>query len=477
MSDHKELLRHSRNYMIANIATKALAFISIPVYTRLLSIEEYGIVNVFISVITIAPILFTLNTEVAISRYYFDSKNIDDFKAFVGCSVKISSFVFIIMTIISLLFLARLSEQLSFSYILTLSIIPVSFYKITNSIFSQIYNPIMESKKIAIVSSVQSYLAFGLSVIAILLLPSDKYYGYVLGNILAMLILGVYLYKQVKPYYNSSFKKEHVKYLLNYCLPYLPYSLSGVIIAQFGKIFISSDGGFSDAGLYSFASNIALIMLVLINLVHQAWNPYYFRYMNENDYISIDKDYDLIWRVTLLLGIFLSVFSSELGFILGKAEYMSSLSIIPVLVLGYIFYQWAYVYMRNTGYAKKTIWNGIVVVFSGIVNIVLNASLIPIYKDIGAALSFMFSYVVLFVLSWIVNKYILKVYSPRLKNFIVPFVYSSFFFAVVVAFESTCSDLSLFFSLFLKVIFSALAFIVLSFPYRNQFVRLYERIK
>ena len=81
MSDHKELLKHSRNYLFANIATKALAFISIPVYTRLLSVEDYGIVNVYISVIMIAPILMTLNTEVTIARYYFDSKDIDDFNS------------------------------------------------------------------------------------------------------------------------------------------------------------------------------------------------------------------------------------------------------------------------------------------------------------------------------------------------------------------------------------------------------------
>ena len=62
MSEHKELLKHSRNYLIANIATKALAFISIPVYTRLMSVEEYGVLNVYISIIMIAPILLTLNT-------------------------------------------------------------------------------------------------------------------------------------------------------------------------------------------------------------------------------------------------------------------------------------------------------------------------------------------------------------------------------------------------------------------------------
>lgn len=38
MSDFKALAKHSTNYLFATMATKALAFISIPVYTRLLSV-------------------------------------------------------------------------------------------------------------------------------------------------------------------------------------------------------------------------------------------------------------------------------------------------------------------------------------------------------------------------------------------------------------------------------------------------------
>lgn len=49
MSDFKALAKHSTNYLFATMATKALVFISIPVYTRLLSVYEYGIINVFMS--------------------------------------------------------------------------------------------------------------------------------------------------------------------------------------------------------------------------------------------------------------------------------------------------------------------------------------------------------------------------------------------------------------------------------------------
>lgn len=424
MSTHKELLKHSRNYLFANIATKALAFISIPVYTRLMTVEEYGVVNVLLSVLNIAPILLTLNLEVAISRYYYDTKDIEDFKRFVGCSIRLVVIAFIVTSVIFVLLLPLISSLLAFSTLLTLTILPISLYRITNSIFQQIYNPILQSKKIAIVSSVQTYLAFGLSVIAILCLPSNKYYGFVIGNLVAMMLLGIYMYRQIIPYFTNGWSREHILYIAKYCLPYIPYSLSGVIIDQLGRIFISNDSGFELAGLYSMAANIATIIAIFIGVVHQAWNPYYFKYLNEKDHKSLDTDYDIIWRITMILVVGISVFGRELGYILGGSKYLHSLYILPVLCVGYAFYQWAYVYMRNTGYAKQTIWNGVVVTLSGILNIYLVAILTGPYKELGVAIAFAASYALLMILSWLVNRLFLNVYTPPFSNFLIVGVFS-----------------------------------------------------
>lgn len=422
MTNYKELAKHSGNYFLATIATKALAFISIPVYTALLSVEEYGIYNVFLSTTSVATVLLTLNTEVAISRYYFDSKDGDDFKRFVGTSTRLSLSIFILMSLLLVVLCKPLAAYLDFEILLTLAIIPVSLYSIINSVFQQIYQPMLQSRKIAIVSSVQSYLAFALSTVFILLLNEKKYYGLVYGTILAMVILAIYSIKQIRPYYIGCWEKKKIKYILNYSLPYLPYSLSGIIIAQFGKLIIGQQQGFEAAGLYSFASNIATLMLVVITVAHSAWNPYYMRYMNEGDTQSIDRDYNLIWRITLICAGGLSIYGYELGWLLGKEEYCQGLYLIPVLALGYCFYQWSYVYMRNVGYAKKTIWNAVVVITSGLVNLILNYLLIGHLKDLGVAISFSFSYFIMLLLGWIINKSILHVYSTGVRKFFAPFI-------------------------------------------------------
>lgn len=476
MSDVRALLKHSLNYLFAQVATKALAFISIPVYTRILSVEEFGVVQVFLATVGIASVLLTLNTEVGISRYYYDRKSDDDFKEFVGTTIVIMSSVMVGISLVGILLLPWLSNELSFSYLLTLALLPVSIYNVSNSVFTQIYSVLLESKKIAIVSSVQTYLAFILSVVAILLLPKDKYYGQVIGTIAAMVVLWQYLVRQIKPYCIFHVKKEHVKYLLSYSLPYLPYTLSGIIIAQLGRIVISQYGGFGLAGQYSFATNIASIMLLFIGVVHSAWNPYYFQYMSDGDYKSIEKDYKLIWAVTLALGLVLILFGKELAFILGKEEYFSSIKFIPALIIGYIFYQWSYVYMRNTGFAKRVIWNALSVVTGGIVNITMCYLSINKYGEWGVVLSFILSYIVMLVTSWGINEWIIREYVPKFRSFFNPLIiWGMFVLAYYMVYELLTNNYveEFFFKLLLCIIY---CFCVI-FPYRDRICSVLKRKK
>lgn len=422
-SEHKEIFKHSGNYLFAVIANKALSFISIPVLTYLLTVEDYGIFNVFMSTLQIVTIILTLNTEVAISRYFYDAKDEEDFKRFVGTSLWLSLTIFVIMSLLFLLFSSQLSVYSGLERLLVILLIPLSLTGVLNNVFQQIYQPLLKSKKIAVVSSFNVYVGFVISILFILMMHEKRYYGMIYGSLTMAIAMGIYYYKEILRYSQNVFDKKYVKYILSFTLPYLPYSLSGIILIQFGKLIIGKQEGFHAAGLYSFASNIALLMMVIITVCHSAWNPYYMRYMNEKNYLKIDGDYDLIWKFSLLLGAFLSLFCYEIGAILARPQFILALYIVPILVLGYLFYQWSYVYLRNVAYAKKTIWNAIVVISSGIVNILLNAVLIQYYQELGVAISFAISYLFMLLFSWLTNKYLLKVYAPRVTQFLYPFLF------------------------------------------------------
>lgn len=459
MAGFKEILTHGRNYLIANLATRALAFISIPVYTRLLSTNDYGIVSIFLGVVAILASVMSFSADRSVSRYYFDQKSPEDFKRFVGTSSLLALVFFIFNSSLLLIFAEKFGNLVGLSRNLVYLIIPVSFINVIGLTFDQIFGPLKRSKNIATSSLSKVYLGFIFSILLILLFKSDKYFGQVFGQIIAGSLLMIYWVRSIKPYFKLSFDKSYVKYIFTYSIPLIPYALSGVIIEQFGKIAIGHSQNVSHAGYYSIALAISGLVSVAIAVTHQAWNPYYFEYMNSRNYVQIDKDYSKIFRITLFIAIGISAFGKEIGMLLAKKEFAGSLYLIPIFTLGYIFYQLAYAYMRNFGYSKKTYFMTITVLLSGLSNVLLNLILMKPLGELGAAISFVLSYMLMAFTAWLFNRYFVKLHATPFKLMLVPLVisipfYISFYFLAPL--ESII--LSVFIKVVLTLLFTAILF-------------------
>ena len=76
-------------------------------------------------------------------------------------------------------------------------------------------------------------------------METERYYGYIWGTIAAMILLATYLTRQIRPFtLNLKLIGNTSNICLAILLPYIPYTLSGIILAQFGRIFMSTHGGF-----------------------------------------------------------------------------------------------------------------------------------------------------------------------------------------------------------------------------------------
>lgn len=420
MADFKEILRHGANYLVANLATKALAFISIPVYTRLLTTNDFGIVNVFLGVSGILSSLLTLCCDQAVSRYYFDRNDDEDFKNFVGTSSIIAIVVFIINSLILLFLSGWISKLTGLNLLLVYLLIPYTLINIIGLTYEQIYTALRQSKKIAISSLLRAYVGFTLAIILIYLFKDNKYLGQVLGLISAGIVMIIIWIKGISKYFILVFDKKYLRYILKFSVPLIPYALSGVIIEQFGKIAIGTSLSISQAGFYSLALTISGLVGIVTTVTHQAWAPYYFEYMNSKDYKGHDSDIKRIFAITLIAAMGISTFGNEIGLVLASKSFTSSLYLIPIFVYGFVFHQFAYVYMRNFSFVHKTFYSSLVVITAGIVNVVLNIFVIPKFGEVGAAISFVISYLSMAIFAWIASKFIIKCYSTPITKLVMP---------------------------------------------------------
>ena len=406
-NDIFEVIKHTLNYFGANIATKALGFISIPVFTRLLSIEDYGIFNIYMAYANIFTVVLTLNSYTSVSRYFYEEK--EDFKEFVGTSILVS----LICLFFSLSLFMQFTEEISFysklNKYLVILIIPNVFINVINSIFVQIMSCQKKSKVIAVSSIVQSYFGFIISVILIVFfLDNQKYLGNIYGYLITASIMSIYFILRIKQYCKVIIIVKHIKYIINYSIPLIPYALSAVILEQFDRIMVGTINGANDAGLYSLAYNVGMLVIVFASSVQAAVVPDFFRLINNKEYervYSLDKK---TFSIILIVALGLICYSTELVKLLADAKFHSSLSIVPIIIIGYVFFALSNVYTRYIGYEKRTVWLAVILLIAGIVNILLNMVFLPIYGYEAAAYTTLISYFFMLSLAWIVAKMAVK---------------------------------------------------------------------
>ncbi len=417
MSNFKEILNHGKNYLLANLANRALAFVSIPVYTNLLTSEEYGIYAVFMSYLGILGSVLTFSVDGAVGRYYFSKKSDTDFRQFVGTSSLLAILIGGVNSLVLLILSPYVAKLVGLPLPVVWMLIPMTFINVWGLTFEQIFGVMKQSKILATTSLVRIWGGFVLSAVGILLMSTDKYYGQILGQIVIGIALCFYWGKRIKPYFEFSFRRDFVYFILRYSIPRMPYALSGILIEQFAKVTIGAEQGMADAGFYTLALTIAALTGISITIAHQAWNPYYYEYMNARDYVQHDKDQLRIFRLTIIVAFVIAAFGENIGMILANRNFYGSFYLIPIFVVGYMFYQLAYVYMRNFGYAIKTGYLSVVVFVAGAANIAMNLYTIPRWGQTGAAISFSVSYIIMTAIAWGINRWIIKVHGTALRKF------------------------------------------------------------
>jgi O-antigen/teichoic acid export membrane protein len=461
MANFAAFLKHGANYLIASLATRSLAFISIPIYTRLLSTEDYGIVSVFMGVSGLLVSVIALSADRSVSRYFFDQKSELDFKRFVGTSSILAAFFFVLNSCLLVCFAEDFGKMVGLTKNVVYLFIPFSMISIVGLTFEQIYGPLKKSKEIALYSVINVFLGFALSVVFLLLMKSDKFYGQIWGQIAAGSLMFFFWIRLIKPYFVWSFDKSYIKYIFTFSVPLIPYALSSVIIEQFGKMAIGGSQGMSEAGFYNLALSVSSIVNIVVVVTHQAWNPYYFEYMNSKNYAQLDNDFIKIFKITILVAFGVASFGKELGLLLAKKEFSGALYLIPIFTIGYIFSQLSFSYVRNFGHTKKTQYMTITILTSGISNVVLNVFFIKSLGQLGAAISFVISYIIMAVLAWFINAYFVKLHATPLKRLLVPIIVAVPFYIVlylIINIESVLAAIlikGLFFCLLTVIIFWA----------------------
>ncbi|MGH1335441.1 MAG: lipopolysaccharide biosynthesis protein [Aureispira sp.] len=415
-----DTFKHASTYFSGTLLVHLLGLVSLPVFTAYLTADEYGIVNVFTSYLLMTAVLITLNLHWAVSRYYFEEDK-TDFEDFLGSIVLGVTVSFIVLGGLMWFFEAQMAVLLNLPVHLIKWLLLTAYLIVILAIFTQLMVATKQSKRQSIVQVAWQYGKFSLTVAGLIWLSGQTYWldgqeesytymGKIIGEWIGTFFIACYALSQI--YRHLSFKNlqwAHIRYALSFSIPLIPFALSNYILTSFDQWYIDQSIGHAQAGQYAFAYKIGMIYMGLGAALMDGANPSYYKYMNNKEHHSVWQQVDSMTKLLVLGACFLILFAIDAGTLLSSNPvFLEALPIAPVIVGAYVFHGISNFANRGIYFIKKNSYLAVIILISGVVNILLNAYFIPLYDYKAAAYTTLASYFLMMVLSIVVTTYILK---------------------------------------------------------------------
>ncbi|EHY8868605.1 polysaccharide biosynthesis C-terminal domain-containing protein, partial [Vibrio parahaemolyticus] len=211
---------------------------------------------------------------------------------------------------------------------------------------------------------------------------------------------------------------SHVKSAFLFAIPLIPHVVTNSMLAQVDRLLINKFLGPSDTGVYSFAYNISICIVVFIMAWNSSWQPKLYKLIETGSQVEAKK---VILKSTcylLLVTVGLMVFSYEISNIISANDYANSSKVLLLLIMGNSLIHVYLSYANYIFYSKKTIFISISTTVSLVLNIALNYFWIPFFGIEGAAWATVLSYATLCVLNYIFSVKYLKLSNLSLLVFI-----------------------------------------------------------
>jgi len=172
-----------------------------------------------------------------------------------------------------------------------------------------------------------------------------------------------------------------------------------------------------ELGLYSVGVTIASTIVFLTGGFRVAWMPIvYSSFREEESKQFYARIFDYFWSLVFLGAIGISLFSKEILSILTPPTYLGAYTVVPIVVLGVVFFNAVGFFSFGIGIARKTQYRLVLGIIAAALNVGLNFLLIPDYGMVGAAIATLISSTIYAVGSFLVSQKLYHV-NYDLKTF------------------------------------------------------------
>lgn len=394
------LLRASSVYAIISALDGFVSFLVLPILTRYLTPEDYGLASMFSLLVSIFGIFVGLGTQGAVNRAYFEQDI--NFKEYVFNCIVILLFGSLLTLIVTLIFVDTISlfSTIPVTWVI-FAVIVSSFDFITYSVLS-IYQARMAAKKYAVIQALKTMLSAALSIILIIVVGM-RWEGRVIGQssaIIAISLIGLLI---LKSWVKWKLCFRYVRHALAFGVPLIPHALGGMLMVYTDRFIITNTLGVEKTGIYVVGWQVGNVISILADAFNKAYAPWLFaRLNNDNQYEKsrLVKLTYLYYLLILSIAISLGLFAPFMIRILLGKDFHGSSPVVLWIAIGGAFTGMYYMVVNYIFYTRKTYILAIITFTSGIFNAVFTYLFVIRFGVIGASYSYALTCFFQFLLTW-----------------------------------------------------------------------------
>lgn len=341
--DNKNLIKGTMVYSLSNIVTKLGSLIFLPIITRLLTKEEFGIVGTLGPIATLFGVVLGLGLYNAQMKKYIDLK--DDERE-MGSYMFSTCLIIITFNIMVYIFLFTPLAKRLFSYIIDLNTVSynplvlitimIASVNALNTLATTLFRMKKMYMKVAIGSLISVFTTYFLIIFFVKSLKMSVL-GYQSANLIAIILLLIYYFKDYFGKFTLRLRSAYIRYSIKNGLPLIFIELTDQIVNFSDRILIAKFSSFDQAGDYTLAYTGGQVLSVITSSFVNSWTPEFYEAMKKdrnNPRITASLENFLALMSFVCVGA--QLFASEMIKLVFPSDYYDSINPIPVILAGVV---------------------------------------------------------------------------------------------------------------------------------------------
>ncbi len=387
-----DLARHTGVYGIGTIVGGIGRAAMIPIVARYVPTDEYGKASVVFIFITLFTIAAELGLSSSLIKFFNEARSEEERRRVVSTIIAASIMLAVPIAAVCSLFADNLSTALlgSADYRLLILIgIAGGLGSAVLQVGLAFERALARSHRYVVYTLIKGGLALTLSLMLVVVFQKGAL-GLLVGAALPPLLLGVVVYGRLIRRFAGGCSRSVLKSVFHFGSPLVPMNLAMWVLA-YSDIYLlrrllPAAEGLSEVGLYQYAHEICLVLVLPITSLNLAWPQFLFANHSKPEAPGTFARIHLYFTFFLVeMAFLLSMFSDKIIRYVGSLTYMESSNVIPYLAGSLVFYGFSILFSSGLYVTGKTRVLAVVVAVCAAVNVGLNLLLIPPLGKEGAA--------------------------------------------------------------------------------------------